>query len=305
MIVDPVQAFQTSATLPLATSSHVPLPTVVPSLPEYQTATETGTRTLWVVFVLMVIASAVFAGMSWNVPISKRLYHIITTLITLTAAMSYFAMATGHGISYHHVVVRESHKHVPDTTKDIYRQVYFARYIDWAITTPLLLLDLCLLAGMNGGHILMTIIADVIMILTGLFAAFGSEGTPQKWGWYAIACIAYLVVIWHLALHGRAQAVSKGGKVGNFFAAIGGFTLIIWTVYPIIWGIADGSRNMNVDEEIIAYAVLDILAKAVFGAWLLFTHMSMPETNIELGGFWSEGLKGEGQIRVGDDDEGA
>ena len=62
---------------------------------------------------------------------------------------------------------------------------------------------------------------------------------------------------------------------------------------------------MNVDEEIIAYAVLDILAKPVFGAWLLFTHMSMQETNIELGGFWSQGLGGEGAIRIGDDDEGA
>ena len=62
---------------------------------------------------------------------------------------------------------------------------------------------------------------------------------------------------------------------------------------------------MNVDEEIISYAVLDILAKPIFGAWLLFTHASMPETNVDIGGFWSHGLGSEGQIRVGDDDEGA
>ena len=96
-----------------------------------------------------------------------------------------------------------------------------------------MLLDLALLAGLNGGQIFITIVADIIMILTGLFAAFGSEDTPQKWGWYAIACIAYLVVIWMLVVHGRGAAQAKGGKVGNFFAAIGGFTLIIWTVYPM------------------------------------------------------------------------
>lgn len=72
-----------------------------------------------------------------------------------------------------------------------------------------------------------------------------------------------------------------------------------------VWGIADGSRNMTVDHEIIAYAVLDILAKPIFGAWLLFTHASIPEINFELGGFWSEGLGNQGAIRVGDDDEGA
>lgn len=186
-----------------------------------------------VVFVIMLIASIVFTGMAWTVPIQKRLYHVITTMIVIFASLSYFAMATGHGVSYHHTSVREAHKHVPDTTKDIYRQVYWARYVDWSVTTPLLLLDLCLLAGISGGHIFMAIVADIIMILTGLFAAFGSEGTPQKWGWYAIACIAYLVVIWMLAVNGRATAMAKGGKVGKFFASIAGFTLVIWTVYPM------------------------------------------------------------------------
>lgn len=58
-------------------------------------------------------------------------------------------------------------------------------------------------------------------------------------------------------------------------------------------------------KEIIAYAILDVLAKPIFGAWLLYTHATMPETNIEVGGFWTHGLTSEGAIRVGDDDEGA
>ena len=163
---------------------------------------------------------------------SKRLYHIVTTLIVIFASMSYFAMASGHGISYHHVVVRETNKHMPDTTTDLYRQVYWARYVDWTLTTPLLLLDLCLLAGLSGGVIVMTMIADIIMILTGLFAAFGNEG-GQQWGYYAMSCLAYLVIIYQLAVHGRAQAAQKDGKTANFFNAIAGFTLILWTLYPM------------------------------------------------------------------------
>ena len=72
-----------------------------------------------------------------------------------------------------------------------------------------------------------------------------------------------------------------------------------------IWGVANGSRLLSVDGEIIAYAVLDVLAKPVFGAWLLITQSQMPETNIDLGGFWTHGLSSEGRIRVGEDDEGA
>jgi bacteriorhodopsin len=120
---------------------------------------------------------------------SRRLYHIITTTITIIAALSYFAMATGMGISYHHIRVREQHKHVPDTHKDVYRQVYWARYVDWSLTTPLLLLDLALLANLSGAHIVIAILADVVMILTGLFAAFGREGNGSKWGW----CVKQLI----------------------------------------------------------------------------------------------------------------
>jgi len=305
MIVDPVQAFMKTSTLniiPTSLPSATALPSVLPDPVDHQFVGHDGKTTLWVVFVIMLIASAVFAGLSWTVPVSKRLFHVITTLITITAALSYFAMATGHGVSVHHITIRETHDHVPDTFQHIDRQVFWARYVDWSLTTPLLLLDLGLLAGMNGGHLLMAIIADVIMILTGLFAAFGTEGTPQKWGWYTIACIAYLVVIWHLALNGRATVQARSSKVATFYGSIAGFTLLVWTAYPIVWGIADGSRKLSVDGEIIAYAVLDILAKPIFGIWLLLTHARIPETNVTLGGFWANGLSGEGSLRLEDDD---
>ena len=88
-----------------------------------------------------------------------------------------------------------------------------------------------------------------------------------------------------------------------------------------IWGIADGSQTIGVDAEIVAYAVLDVLAKPVFGFWLLFTHDAMAEryadilnptiftlilgSSMSLDGFWAHGLGKDGAIRVGDDDDGA
>jgi bacteriorhodopsin len=50
-------------------------------------------------------------------------------------------------------------------------QVFYARYIDWAFTTPLLLLDLTLVAGLPAGEIAIAIIADIIMIVTGAIGA--------------------------------------------------------------------------------------------------------------------------------------
>lgn len=199
----------------------------------YENVSAEGLRALWVVFAIMVVASILFSALAWSIPVSRRLYHIITTLITITAALSYFAMATDHATSYNCVRVCDHHKHVPDTYHDVCRQVYWARYVDWSITTPLLLLDLCLLAGVDGAHTLMAIAADIVMTLTGLFAAFGHERSSQKWGWYAIACVAYLTIIWHVGVHGARSVRAKGAGVRKLFGGLGAFTLILWTIYPV------------------------------------------------------------------------
>lgn len=290
--------------LPPMTSTVSSLPTISPAT-YYQVAEDTGKRTLWVVCVIMALSSLAFYAMAFRVPVQKRLFHVLTAMITTFAFISYYAMASGDGKSFSSVVQEEHHKHnMPTTYTTIHREVYWARYVDWALTTPLLLMDLSFLAGLNGANILVAVIADLIMIVVGLFAAL-SDKEETSWGYYTIACIAYLVIVYQLAVHGRAMAMSKDAKTGTFFNAIAGFTLILWTVYPIVWGLADGSRNVGVDAEIVAYAILDVLAKPVFGFWLLFTHDSMPSTSVSLEGFWAHGLSKDGAIRVGDDDEGA
>jgi len=249
----------------------------------------------------MFLSTLAFIGMAWRVPIQKRLFHVLTALITIFATLSYFAMATGDGVNWAHTVLHTKNKHVPDTYEDIYRQIFWARYVDWSITTPLLLLDLAFLAGMNGADILVTLVADVVMVLTGLFAAYG-HNKLQKWGWYAMACVAFLVIVYKVAIGGRKTVMTKDSKTAKFFSALGLFTLILWTLYPIVWALGDGSRILTVDSEIIAYAVLDVLAKPVFGFWLLITHARSASAT-SIGGFWSHGLASEGALRLDDDED--
>ncbi|KAM6514060.1 Small subunit processome complex component [Fusarium falciforme] len=150
----------------------------------------------------------------------------------------------------------------------------------------------------------MAIVAVLVMVLSGLFAAFGRDNTAQTWGWLTIACVSYLLVIWYVAVHGSKTVDAKGAKVTKLFSSMATFILILWTIYPIVWGIADGAKKISVDSAIIAYAVLDVLTKPVFGAWLLIAHHQIPEINFEVGGYWSQGLSSEGRIRIGDDEEG-
>lgn len=290
---------------PAATSTSKPpgsIPTVIPTPTHYQLAGETGQRTLWVLFALMTLSAGVFALLSWNVPTSKRIYHVTTTLFSIISALAYFGMAAGQASSLSCHAVRDRHSHVPDTFHDECRQVFWARYVDWALTTPLVLLNLCLLAGVDGAHTLMAIVANVITVLAGLFAAYGSEHTAQKWGWFTIACLGYLFVVWHVGLHGTKMVQNKGGRVSKLWASLAIYSLAVWAAYPIVWGIAALARRTSVDTEILIYAVLDILAKPVFGLWLLISHRAIAESNIDLGGYWSQGLSAEGRIRIGDEE---
>ena len=142
-------------------------------------------------------------------------------------------MATGDGISHKLVEFTKTTDSVGyPVEKSVFREVYWARYVDWSVTTPLLLLDLALLAGLSGANILVTVVADEIMILTGLFAAYGSDD-GQKWGWYAFACIALLVIFYQLGFNGRSAVAGKDDKTKAFIAAISGFTLLLWTIYPM------------------------------------------------------------------------
>lgn len=281
-----------------------PIPTVVPDQDEYQVVGDTGKTALWIVFFIMFISSVIFMWMSYRVPVAKRLFHQITTLITVFATLSYFAMATGDGITLIGEDATRNHKHdIPDTHYTVYREVYWARYVDWSLTTPLLFLDLALLAGLNGSNILNAMVADEIMIITGLFAAIATS-ERAKWGWYAMACVAYLLIIYNLAISARRTAAARDAQVGRFFTYIAGYTLILWTLYPVVWGIGDGARRMSLDAEIVSYAILDVLAKPVFGFWLLIAHERMPASGVKLDGVWSHGLSGsEGSLRVGDDDD--
>ncbi|RKU40421.1 Small subunit processome complex component [Coniochaeta pulveracea] len=289
-----------------ATPSVAPIPTVIPpDTPaiEHEYANDLGLTTLWVVFGLMLVSSAVFTALSWNVPISKRLYHVTTTVVTIVGTLSYFAMASGHGVTQKCEHVTDHHHDiVPDLGHTVCRQVYWARYVDWSLTTPLLLLNLCLLAGVDGAHTLMAMAASLIMTLTGLFAALGDEDTAQKWGWFSIACVSYVFVIWHVALHGSTAVRAKGDRVTKLFGGLAAYTLILWTLYPIAWGVTTGAHKTNVNVEIIIFAVLDVLTKAGFGLWLLISHRKTPEVDLVVDGYWSHGLASEGRIRIGDDD---
>jgi bacteriorhodopsin len=135
------------------------------------------------------------------------------------------------------------------------------------------------------------------MVVTSLLASLTSCKKAAG-GYYVMSCIAYLVVVYQLIYNCRNALKGKDSRTVKFFFAIATYTIIVWAIYLVyalpgheawpesslltfqnsIWGLAGGSRTINVNAEIVAYAILDILAKTVFGLWLLFTIDAVPST---------------------------
>ena len=243
-----------------------------------------GSDWYWAVCAVMAFTTIVIIIASFFRHRSHRVFHYITAAITLTAAISYFTMASNLGYAAIQVEFFRSNGSVAGLT----RSIFYVRYIDWFITTPvslqtppnyvfllandykLLLLDIMLTAGCPWTIIAATIFLDWVMIITGLVGAL--TASSYKWGYFAFAMIALFGIAWNVLWTAREYARRLGSTVLHTFLVCGCWTLALWFVYPIAWGLCEGGNVVGANSEGIFYGVLDLLAKVGFAALLLLGH---------------------------------
>ena len=208
--------------------------------------------------VLMLVGTIYFVARGWGVTDPERQeYFVITTMITGIATAAYLSMFFGFGLTEVEVTGRG----VLD--------IYWARYADWLFTTPLLLLDLALLANASRIETSALIILDAFMIITGLVGAL----TPQnafRFVWWAISTLAMILVLYFLysILTERANALDKERR--STFMTLRNITLVLWSLYPVLWLVGtEGAGVVNLFAETLGFMILDVLAKVGFGLVLL------------------------------------
>jgi bacteriorhodopsin len=235
-----------------------------------------GSDWYWTVCAIMTVATIAFIGHSFTKPRTHRIFHYITSSITMVAAIAYFSMAANLGWTPIDVEFRRSNPRVAGVN----REIFYVRYIDWVITTPLLLMDLLLTAGMPWPTVMWVILVDLVMIITGLVGALVKSS--YKWGYFTFGCAALLYIVYQLAWEARIHANHIGSDVGRTFLSCGTLTLVLWCVYPIAWGVCEGANIISPDSEAIFYGILDLLAKPVFGALLLWGHRNIDPARLGL-----------------------
>ena len=191
---------------------------------------------------------------------AEELHTVLHGIVPLIAACSYFAMATGQG-----AVILGADAAAPGTG----RIFYFARYIDWTFTTPLLLVTLSMTAMHSGqkraGPIAGAVLADVMMILTAFF--FGaSEVAWMKWTWFIISRAAFLgvyYVIWVSQM--QANALERD-DIRTTYRRNAVILSVLWLIYPVILAVApDGLNYIGDTASVLLIGILDVVAKVVYG----------------------------------------
>jgi bacteriorhodopsin len=212
----------------------------------------------------MGLGAIAFAALVIRAPEGSRYFYVITTLIALIAFVSYLAMATGQG----------------DAQVDG-RTFYYFRYIDWVFTTPLLLLDLALLALVDWrryiGLIAALIGLDVFMILTGLWA--GATVNPVGRGFlFIVSTISMIVLLYLVVTRLFSAAAGQSAAVQQVFRTLAVLTVVLWSLYPVVWLIGtEGIGAVGSATEVFLFLVLDLLAKVGFGFLLLTNRQALAD----------------------------
>jgi len=231
--------------------------------------TTRGSDFYWAITAAMALSAFIFMGLSFRKPRHQRIFYYITASICLVASIAYFTMASNLGYAAIPVEFQRSNPKVAG----VYREIFYVRYIDWVITTPLLLMDVLLTGGLPWPTVLYTILIDEIMIVTGLVGAL--VASSYKWGYFVFAMFALFFIFYNVVMVGRTYANHISPEVGRTYIICGAWTMFLWFIYPIAWGLCEGGNLISSDGEAVFYGILDLLAKPVFGALLIWGHRNI------------------------------
>ena len=231
---------------------------------------------LWIGTIGMALGAVVIYALGSK---GSQHHRVASVFVCAIAACMYLLMAFGQGDV---IVTQNNLFFTPDGVVDIESAslVYWARYLDWVFTTPLLLIGLLTLGlrAVSGqgeavrdrlGLVAGVVGADVLMIITGLFGAL-SMNSQHKYIWFAISCGFFLAVIAAVWGPVRAAAAEQGGGVAALYTKLAGILTVLWFIYPILWLLGtEGTGTISLDLEVIVFTIIDLTAKVGFGILLV------------------------------------
>ncbi|PKK48010.1 hypothetical protein CI102_5511 [Trichoderma harzianum] len=207
-----------------------------------------GSDWLWAVFAVFAITSIIVFPLTWRARAGEKIFHYLFTIALLSGAVAYFSMASDLAWSVIPQVNNIAHS-------GLTRQIFFAKYVYWVISFPVLIIAIGFLSSVSWATILYNIALAWVWILSYLFSAY--THTNYKWGFFAIGTVAYLALAFSTLAQGHRGARRMGYSRDH--AGLAGWMNLIWFFYPIAFGLSDGGNRIGITSSFIFFGILDLL----------------------------------------------
>lgn len=228
--------------------------------------TERGSSWLWAVFSIFGLSTLVLLALTFIRLPSTRTFHYLLSIVLLVTTLDYFAQASDLGFVPIQVEFVRRHHTVAGST----RQIWFARYIDYFITVPLLLTTILLISRASWPKIIFVIFFSWTTTVTWLLGALTTSS--YKFGFFVFGLFSLWVVAYTLLFSGRRSANEGGSDVGRAYQLPTAYLLFFWLIlYPIAWGVSEAGNVIAPNSEMVFYGILDLFTKLGVTALLLWT----------------------------------
>lgn len=141
------------------------------------------------------------------------------------------------------------------------------RYVDWLLTTPVLVGYVAYLAGAPRRVIAGVAVADAAMIVTGALATVLVG--PAKWAFFGVSGLMHLSLLAGLYLV-LPRYIDPAADQWRLFRLLQNHVGLLWLVYPVVWVASpSGIGAVSTTAVGLMIAYLDVVAKTpyVYFVW--------------------------------------
>ena len=204
-------------------------------------------------YVLMITTGTItlIEALRTKIPLVRHIFNL-ETVISIIAGYFYGKFVSKINESF------ENKKEID------WAEIVRTRYLDWAITTPLMLLVFMNVLAHHQNHTpkfqvyLLVVLLNYFMLYTG----YKGELLKDNNGYYVMSFMAFFlmfgIIYW---LYVRPKYVR--------------FNYVLFFVFFVIWSMYGVVYKMDIRTRNIVYNVLDLIAKSFvgIGLWVYFTHL--------------------------------
>ena len=180
--------------------------------------------------------------------------YLVAATIPVWSGLVYLSMGLGLG-----------------TTEVAGQTTYWARYADWIVTTPLLLVALWMTATtrtdkrQHASILVVILVADVVMILSGLVGDL-SEGVA-RYVFFGVG-VAALVVLFAVVWGPLRRVAGHDPEVADAYTKVAAFLALFWVGYPLTWILGpSGVGVLSQTADTVLFVLLPIFSKVGFSIY--------------------------------------